>query len=620
MIWTFPQNLGGQEDGFHNAGVETFKGNLERYLAREVIQNSLDARIDQKKPVLVRFQLEQLKSADIPDIAALKDTFKRCWKYWQTDDKALDFFQQAEKLAKAETIAALRIGDFNTTGVPGSDIDRAKGWYSLIRCSGSSPKGPGEGGSFGIGKYAPFAASRMRTVLYSTLNDEGKYAFQGVAKLVSHEHPRKGIAQATGYLGNADTSSIREKKKIPKKFLRAKKGTELVVLGYKADKLWNKELIYSILENFWPAIHFGALEAEVGGAAINKANLLDLLESYSAEEEFAAHHYYRAYTDAKRKTFSKNLPTLKQVEVRLFAGDPDLPKRVAMVRKTGMVIYHKRFQSIAPFCGVFTCRNKDGNDVLRQMEPPRHDEWDPDHPEKGVHKKTEAEFMDFIRGCVKQLAPADNAKILTLHELSQYLPDDDESDDEMFDDEPNTETEKESFDRKPDPQPIKGKKMDPKRPMQPDSITNSGGDSEASGDGEDDGDSGATDGTGDGGEERAVAGGTGSGHEGGASAKLAIPIQYRVFPQDLAKGMYVVTLKPVIGSFRRAMLTISAVGDDLTAIVAIEEARFLDGKKIDIAGSGVLGPVTIPKGQPLRIEITLSEPRRLAMEVKAHEA
>ena len=32
MIWTFPKNPGGQESGFHDAGVETFKGNLERYL------------------------------------------------------------------------------------------------------------------------------------------------------------------------------------------------------------------------------------------------------------------------------------------------------------------------------------------------------------------------------------------------------------------------------------------------------------------------------------------------------------------------------------------------------------------------------------------------------------
>ena len=36
--WTFAPNGGGEEHGYHNPGVETFKGDIERYLARETIQ------------------------------------------------------------------------------------------------------------------------------------------------------------------------------------------------------------------------------------------------------------------------------------------------------------------------------------------------------------------------------------------------------------------------------------------------------------------------------------------------------------------------------------------------------------------------------------------------------
>lgn len=53
MKWFFAKNEGGRDSGFHDAGVETFKGNFDRYLARELIQNSLDARSDAKKPVQV---------------------------------------------------------------------------------------------------------------------------------------------------------------------------------------------------------------------------------------------------------------------------------------------------------------------------------------------------------------------------------------------------------------------------------------------------------------------------------------------------------------------------------------------------------------------------------------
>ena len=617
MIWKFPPNQGGQEDGFHNPGVETFKGNLQRYLAREVIQNSLDARDDQKKPVLVKFELEHLKAAEIPDLNSLRDAFRRCRKYWQTDKKATDFFTRAEKLASAGTVTSLRIADFNATGVPGTDTERAKGWYSLIRCSGASSKWAGEGGSFGIGKYAPFAASQLRTVLYSTLTEDGKQAFQGVAKLVSHDHPKNGIAQATGYLGDDKTGSIRDKKKIPKKYSRRKRGTDLIILGYDADRQqWQKDLIYSVLENFWPAIAWGALAVQIGDTEIRAKNLAAMLDSYSSEADFAAHQYYKAYIEPT-KVFSKSLPTLKGVDLRLFAGDPELPKKVAMVRKTGMVIYHKPFRSMAPFCGVFSCKNKDGNDILRQMEPPRHDEWDPDHPDKGDHKKTEGEFMDFIRGCIKQLVPTDNAKVLTLPDLSQYLPDDEESEDDAFDDDANAQSEKESFERKPEIKPIKTKTMEQDRPRLSAAI---GDESDEIAD--EDGADGSTRANSEDGQagENENDNANDSGASGLATPKRSIPMQYRVFPQDLAKGSYLVTVKPLSKGAVKAMLRISAVGDDLTVAVGIAEAKLVGGQVLAISASGFVGPVAFPKGQSQRIEVTLSEPQRLAMEVEAHEA
>jgi hypothetical protein len=50
MKWLFPKNEGGREGGFHDAGVETFKGNFDRYLARELIQNSLAHALTPTEP------------------------------------------------------------------------------------------------------------------------------------------------------------------------------------------------------------------------------------------------------------------------------------------------------------------------------------------------------------------------------------------------------------------------------------------------------------------------------------------------------------------------------------------------------------------------------------------
>ena len=42
--WNFPSNDNGQINGISEAGIETFKGSPFPSLAREICQNSLDAK------------------------------------------------------------------------------------------------------------------------------------------------------------------------------------------------------------------------------------------------------------------------------------------------------------------------------------------------------------------------------------------------------------------------------------------------------------------------------------------------------------------------------------------------------------------------------------------------
>jgi len=467
LNWIFAKNDGGRDSGIHDAGVETFKGNFDRYLAREMIQNSLDARHDPNKPVLVKFEVLDFNRADVPDMNALKTTFARCAEYWSHDKKAKEFFQRAEKLASKEKITCLRIGDYNTTGVLGSDTERSKNWYNLIRCAGSSSKGGGEGGSFGIGKNAPFAASFLRTVLYSTFNTSEEHVFQGVATLVSHNNPSGGISQPTGFLGAQNGESVRSMSKIPSKFIRLQHGTDVIVLGFPAAENWQDDLIYSVLDNFWPAIHFGDLEIKVGDTLIKKDNLQPLLERFSGQEGFTANLFYQAFTNPTHK-FPVTLPLVHEVTLYLTAGDAELPKRISMVRKTGMKIFEKAFRSVIPFCGVFLCRNDHGNKLLREMEPPRHDVWDPDHPEKGANRKTESEYVNFIRDCIRRLTPADESKVISIPGLNRFLPDDDETPEESFDGAMKEDFRQETPERRPLPEKIPGRKMDNKeKPTRP---------------------------------------------------------------------------------------------------------------------------------------------------------
>lgn len=629
MKWVFPKNDGGRDSGFHDAGVETFKGNFDRYLARELIQNSLDARHDPGKPVHVKFEVIELERCQVPGMDYLLATFQSCAEYWKEDEKARAFFNSAVNLASQPRLKALRVGDSNTTGVPGSDTDRTKNWYHLIRCAGSSSKWGGEGGSFGIGKNAPFAASRLRTVLYSTSTPDGEHVFQGVSTLVSHKLQDGSTAQPTGFLGGNNGESIRASKDIPQEFRRNGCGLDIIALEYPAASSWQTDLMYSVLDNFWPAIDFGDLIVTIGDlTTIDKSNLPALLNEYSAQEGFTAHLFYKAYKSPSQD-FHECLPQLREASMYLSAGDVDLPKRVAMVRKTGMVIYQRGYwRSALPFCGVFLCRNDNGNRLLREMEPPRHDAWDSDHPERGANKKLEAEYIGFIRECIRKLLSVDDSKVVSIPGLNRFLPDDDETPEETFD-AGESNSKDETHDRSPLPEKINGRRIDPSRKSkQPD-------DSKPEGD-EEETEAGEGEGTGNGpskgendtdGGQGGAGGGKGDGDagselggKGGAQSKPSVPVRYRTFAKNADNGLYVLLVARQEKGAAPVNLFVSTVGDDQKAPAEVKSARLVDGTPVPVGGAGVLGPVQIEAEETLRIEVELSEPVRVAMEVAAHEA
>ena len=157
--WNFPSNNYGTLNGIGEAGIETFKGMPYRSLAREICQNSLDAKIGDK-PVVVEFSCFQTETSDVPGFQDLKEAVESCLKFWteQGNKKTVDFLKRAAAIAKQDRIPVLRISDFNTTGLVGSDQDYNTPWQNLVKASGVSNKEGSAGGSFGIGKSAPLPA------------------------------------------------------------------------------------------------------------------------------------------------------------------------------------------------------------------------------------------------------------------------------------------------------------------------------------------------------------------------------------------------------------------------------------------------------------------------------
>ncbi len=166
--WRFPPTNGGRVDGFNDPGIAHFNGAPLSSLARETIQNSLDAGWRLGEPVHVTFELKDFTPEELGrnELMSAIEASKRAAT---DDDLAKQALESARLVLERDRVPCLRVSDRNTTGLRGDQ------WRALVKMQGVSlkPEVEGAGGSHGIGKYAPFAVSALRTVFYWTCYEEG---------------------------------------------------------------------------------------------------------------------------------------------------------------------------------------------------------------------------------------------------------------------------------------------------------------------------------------------------------------------------------------------------------------------------------------------------------------
>jgi hypothetical protein len=170
----------------------------------------------------------------------------------------------------------LQIADSNTTGVVGP-CELGQPFFALMKATGQSVKASGTAaGSFGIGKFAPYTASAIRTVFVTTVfeNTAGKtlHYCQGKSILMSHKvgsETHHGVGywgqrqKCLPLVGHLDEIPPWLRRADPSGTLDGHIGTTLSVLGFERRKGWEQLLAANIAENFFGAIHHGDLEVEI---------------------------------------------------------------------------------------------------------------------------------------------------------------------------------------------------------------------------------------------------------------------------------------------------------------------------------------------------------------------
>ncbi len=432
--WNFPGNGYGQETGINDAGMEQFRADPWQALARECIQNSTDARGSySNEPVMVTFHLVEIPQKSFPGVEQLQEALARCQDYWKprNDRKTDSFLEDALDCLSQPSIPLLVISDYNTTGLTGSDLPAGGRWMSLVKAAGSSSKSAGSGGSFGIGKNAAFLCSRLRTVFYSTLDEDGKSAFQGVSRLITFENESGEPTQGPGYFGITNRNLPLAGDSVPGIFRRTEQGTDIIVAGMKHHDDLAAAIIVSVIENFFYAIHEKMLEVHVGDVVIDHESLPRLIDDYinteSAHKDLKSYAYYKAMTSSDSILFEEpDFEGLGSLRLWLIE-ERDFPRRVAMIRSTGMKIFDKgHIQTPLRFAGVLMADGLELNEILRDMEPPAHDKWNPELAQeinKSRARRVHRKMMAWINNCVRELSKQHQGEELDVVGMGAFLPD-----------------------------------------------------------------------------------------------------------------------------------------------------------------------------------------------------
>lgn len=433
--WNFPSNNGGQINGIANAGIETFNGKLIQSIARENCQNSLDAIRDGETCAIVKFTTKKINAYNFPQKENFSNKLKKACDYWRGNEKATEFLQRALRTIEKPQLDVLIISDYNTTGLLGpfsNSVDSS--WNSLTKLDGGATKSGNTGGSYGIGKNAPFANSNFRTIFYRTKNIDGEIAAQGISRIISYPedltNPIDTMTTGVGYFGdvygNKPVNKIEELDSIDE---RKDIGTDVFIFGFHNEPGWKVEMIEEILKNFLVAIFNEKLIVYIDELEISKNTLNRCVNAYIKDKKGkdfrSCYSSYLVLTSPKTEIITKKFHNLGELELKLLI-DPtlDLDRRILRVRKTGMKLFARNSVSkVIMYSAILELKGDSIGSYFLKLEPPTHDKWEYD---RANDKKYEAksfikEIEDWEELIIQEKGKNSDTQELGVSGLSDFL-------------------------------------------------------------------------------------------------------------------------------------------------------------------------------------------------------
>lgn len=619
--WYFPDNKGGQEEGFENQGINQFKMSPYGKLAREIIQNSYDAKIkEEDKKVRVEFKLVKMEKSRIPNLESIKESINASAEYFPETERLNKFRQVANEKFDSDTIDVLKISDYNTTGLVGIEQRINSAWYGLIKSSGNSTKSGVSGGSYGSGKHAAFVFSYFRTILYGTYVKNEGYAFQGKSILCTHK--KDGIVKGNiGYWGNItedECRPIRNQEQMDEFYRRNVTGTDLYIIGAKLEEeKWVDNIIYSVIENFWKLIIEDKLEVIIvnNGDTINidSKNIRGFAQLGKQENvRIDEHDIFNAYkfielNDSVKEIRYGSICSENDVELKI-AKLPQYPeKKILKMRDTEMKIniFSPRKRPVN-FIGILIATGVELNKQLRESEPQTHDVWNADNIEDESYRKKVRETIkkldNWVNEQIDSLSYGDDSEEFDAEGLDFLSIDDDDSNgiEEMqkpFDEIINKEIEQQEI-LITQRDSTKPKAIDKTNDEEPNSGGENPGNDERTRDG-------GNKGKGEG--ENT----TGTGNNYHESQMIYIKTPY-----DSEKNMYKIIIRP-IEDLKNCEIHFQRWTDSGELEKIKIEKAYNEGQELEVSGN-IIKNMRMKGNEDIKIDVLFETKRKCVMEVKVY--
>lgn len=439
ILWRFPGNSYTADNGLDTADMETFKKDAISSLARELCQNSVDAKRGGQPSVKIEFKSFEIERNLIPGVDDLVKQIKACRDTWTNHKKIKGQLDEMLVQINKPVITCLRISDFYTTGLVGVSGGENTPWHYLVHGSGISDKGATSGGSKGIGKFATFVNSNFNTVFYSTKTEKGESGFEGICKLCSAK--QDGTTEKTqgiGYYGvnNKNEPILNQELNLDAAFVRPANecGSDIYIVGFKKQDGWKRDIISMILESFMSAVVFKTLEISIDDITLDYEHLNDVVyneDLINKKDRKSIISQYLLLTDKEHRFEDViEIEGYGKADLYLLEFDKEheqfATNRCVMIRYPFMKIKDLPKISSLPCSAMCIIRDNLLNSTFRDVENPQHTNWEFKRIEdKSIQNEVRGLYKELIehirKNVAEHLASSDNTKT-DVEGAGDYLP------------------------------------------------------------------------------------------------------------------------------------------------------------------------------------------------------